>query len=470
MKKGRRTRTAMPRRRRRRDEPVGERAITVVGAGLAGCEAAWAAAGTGAEVRLLEMKPSRRTPAHTSPDFAELVCSNSLKAQRLDSAAGLLKEELRRLHSLCMEAADATAVPAGGALAVDRVRFAAYVTHKVRTHPRITVEECEVTAPPAEGVVVIATGPLTADPLARAIQDLCGGGLSFYDAAAPIVAADSLDRAHVFAASRYGREESGQGDYLNCPLDKAGYEAFHAALTTAETAPLHAFDRPDDTFRVYEGCMPIEVLAARGPDAIRYGPMKPVGLRDPRTGYRPWAVLQLRREDAAGTMYNLVGFQTNLTFPAQRRVFGLIPALREAEYRRYGVMHRNTFLDSPRLLTADYRFRRDTRLFFAGQMTGVEGYMESAASGLLAGLNAARTVRGEEALILPRDTMMGALAAYISDPGRTAFQPMGANFGLLPPLDVPIRDKRQRYAALAERALDSLGASGAVASMYAADA
>ena len=427
--------------------------ILVAGAGLAGCEAAWAIAESGLPVRLLEMKPGASTPAHHSLAFAELVCSNSLKAARLDSAAGLLKEEMRRLGSLCMEAAAVSAVPAGGALAVDRDRFSAYVTDKIRAHPLIAVEEGRLDALPPSLPAVVATGPLTAEPLASVLRELCGGALSFFDAAAPIVTADSVDMAHAFRASRYDREESGAGDYINCPLNKEEYEAFHAALVAAETAPQHAFDRQG---RVYEGCMPIEVLASRGLDAIRFGPMKPVGLRDPRTGHRPWAVLQLRMENAGGSLLNLVGFQTNLKFGEQKRVFGMIPALHSAEFARYGVMHRNTFLDSPRLLDADFQFRRRPGLFFAGQMTGVEGYMESAASGILAGRNAVRFRRGQPPLLLPPDTMMGALAAYVSGSPSADFQPMGANFGVLPPLEEPVRDKRKRYAALAERALSSL--------------
>ncbi len=427
--------------------------ILVIGAGLAGCEAAWAIAQAGIPVALADMKPRRFSPAHQREGFAELVCSNSLKAKRLDSAAGLLKEEMKRLGSVCILAALESEVPAGGALAVDREAFSAAVTRRIEAHPLITVRREEIPAVPEEGIAVIASGPLTDGELAASIARRCGGGLSFYDAAAPIVTAESLDMEHAFRASRYGKEESGEGDYINCPLNKEEYEAFHAALVSAETAPLHTFDeRP----KVYEGCMPIEVLAKRGSDSIRFGPMKPVGLRDPRTGHRPWAVLQLRAENAEGTLYNLVGFQTNLKFGEQKRVFGLIPALRRAEFVRYGVMHRNTFLDSPRLLTAGYQLRDEPRLFFAGQMTGVEGYMESAASGLLAGLNAARLWRGEDPLILPRDTMMGALAGYISSGPNPDFQPMGANFGILPPLSVPIRDKRQRYAALAGRALESL--------------
>ena len=429
--------------------------ITVIGAGLAGCEAAWAIARAGVPVTLVEMKPEKMSPAHHAAGFAELVCSNSLKARRLESAAGLLKTEMQRFGSVCMDAALRCAVPAGGALAVERDTFSVLVTQAVENHPLITVEHREVTALPAEGVTVVATGPLTAQPLADELRSLCGGALSFFDAAAPIVTAGSVDRAYAFCASRYDKGESGEGDYINCPMNREEYEAFHAALVTAETAPLHAFDRPEEP-RVYEGCMPIEVLARRGTAAIRFGPMKPVGLRDPRTGHRPWAVLQLRRENAQGTLLNLVGFQTNLKFGEQKRVFGMIPALHDAEFMRYGVMHRNTFLDSPRLLTAGFAFRTRPGLFFAGQMTGVEGYMESASSGILAGTNAVRFLRGEAPLILPPDTMMGALAAYISDESVKDFQPMGANFGILPPIEPKIRDKKQRYAALAQRALDSL--------------
>ena len=335
--------------------------ILVAGAGLAGCEAAWAIAESGLPVRLLEMKPGSSTPAHHSPVFAELVCSNSLKAARPDSAAGLLKEEMRRLGSLCMEAAAVSAVPAGGALAVDRDRFSAYVTDRIRAHPLIGVEESRLDDLPSSLPAVVATGPLTAEPLASALRELCGGALSFFDAAAPIVTAESVDMTRAFRASRYDREESGAGDYINCPLNKEEYEAFHAALVTAETAPQHAFDRQG---RVYEGCMPIEVLASRGLDAIRFGPMKPVGLRDPRTGHRPWAVLQLRMENADGSLLNLVGFQTNLKFGEQKRVFGMIPALHSAEFARYGVMHRNTFLDSPRLLDGGFSVPPPPRALF----------------------------------------------------------------------------------------------------------
>ena len=426
--------------------------ITVLGGGLAGCEAAWAIAGAGVAVTLVEMKPHKYTPAHHAPLFAELVCSNSLKAARLDSAAGLLKEEMAQMGSLCVAVARECSVPAGGALAVDRDRFSEEVTRRITAHPLITVENREVTVLPQEGLTVVATGPLTADALAADMVRVFGDGLSFYDAAAPIVTAESVDMSVAFRASRYDREQSGQGDYINCPLNKAEYEAFHEALVTADIAHLHAFDKP----KVYEGCMPIEVLARRGIDAIRFGPMKPVGLRDPRTGHRPWAVLQLRTENADGTLYNLVGFQTNLKFSEQKRVFSLIPALAHAEFARYGVMHRNTFLDSPRLLTQEFRCKSLPHLFFAGQMTGVEGYMESAASGILAGQNAVRALRGQAPLLLPPETMMGALSAHITDTSVKEFQPMGANFGVLPPLNQPIRDKRERYAALSARALDKL--------------
>ena len=426
---------------------MNEKRLTVIGAGLAGCEAAYAAAQRGVSVTLKEMKPQKFTAAHRSPLFAELVCSNSLKASRIESAAGLLKAEMKALGSLCVPIAEKCAVPAGGALAVDRVLFSAAVTDAVRQHPLITVEETEVTALPADGVTVVATGPLTAEALAADIERLCGG-LHFYDAAAPIVAADSVDMTAAFCASRYDREESGAGDYINCPMNKAEYEAFYDALIHAETAPLHAFDK----LKVYEGCMPVEVLAKRGADTLRFGPMKPVGLRDPRTGHRPWAVLQLRAENADGTMYNLVGFQTNLKFGEQKRVFGMIPALKDAVFMRYGVMHRNTFLQSPGFLGADFAVLSRPDLFFAGQMTGVEGYMESAASGLVAGINAANRILCKAPLTLSRETMIGALSAHVSTENRD-FQPMGANFGILPPLSAPIRDKRQRYAALAARAM-----------------
>ena len=426
--------------------------IQVIGAGLAGCEAAYQIAKRGIRVALYEMKPHKMTPAHRNTDFCELICSNSLKAARIDSAAGLLKEEMRRIGSLLMTCADACAVPAGGALAVDRERFARMVTKAIRTHPLITVIEQEVETLPHEGITVIATGPLTSDTLADKIIQRCGGSLHFFDAAAPIVTADSIDMEYAFTASRY--DKGGDDAYINCPMNKEEYERFHEALVQAERAPRHDVDVQNP--KVYEGCMPVEILAQRGPDTLRFGPMKPVGLRDPRTGHRPWAVLQLRSENANQSMYNLVGFQTNLKFPEQRRVFGMIPALHDAEYVRYGVMHRNTFLDSPRLLSADYAMLDTPDLFFAGQMTGVEGYMESASSGMMAGINAVKRMKGEPSVILPPTTMIGALSRYIADSTVKDFQPMGANLGILPPLTETIRDKRQRAAAYAQRSLEDL--------------
>lgn len=424
--------------------------VKVIGAGLAGVEAAWSLAERGIEVELFEMKPKKFSPAHHMPTFAELVCSNSLKAKRLESAAGLLKEEMRLLGSLCMRCADECAVPAGGALAVDREKFSLLVTEKINAHPLITVINEEVTEIPS-GNVIIAAGPLASESLSESISSLCGAGLFFFDAAAPIVTKESIDDEFSFSASRYDR--GGDDDYINCPMNKEEYEAFHEALINAESAELHAFDKRKD---IYEGCMPIEVMASRGKDTIRFGPLKPVGLRDPKTGHRPWAVLQLRKENKNGTLYNLVGFQTNLKFPEQKRVFSMIPALHNAEFVRYGVMHRNTYIDSPRLLSGDFSFRTRKDLFFAGQITGVEGYMESAASGIMAGINIARRLDGKETLVLPEDTMIGALSRYISDESVVNFQPMGANFGVLPPIEPKIRDKKERYFALANRGIDSL--------------
>lgn len=423
---------------------------TVIGAGLAGVEAAWQLAKAGIETELWEMKPLKFSPAHKMQGYAELVCSNSLKAMRLDSAAGMLKEEMRRFGSVCMMAAEKCAVAAGGALAVDRDEFSEIITKLIDENPLITVKHGEVKKIP-EGVVVVAAGPLVSDSLAADIDALCGGRLSFFDAAAPIITAESLDYDCLFTQSRYDR--GGEDDYINCPMNKEEYEAFYEAITTAERAGVHAFDERHD---VYEGCMPIEAMASRGADTMRYGPLRPVGLRDPKTGHRPWAVLQLRKENADGTLLNLVGFQTNLKFGEQKRVFSMIPALKNAEFVRYGVMHRNTFIDSPRLLNADYSFRNREGLYFAGQITGVEGYMESASSGILAGINAARHIKGEAPLILKNTTMMGALAEYISSSPSKDFQPMGANFGVLPPLDEKIRDKRERYAALSARGLNDL--------------
>lgn len=423
--------------------------FTVIGAGLAGCEVAWQIAEAGYEVTLFEMKPEKFSPAHKNKNFAELVCSNSLKASRIDSAAGLLKEEMARLGSLTVPVARNCAVPAGGALAVDRNEFSQTVTDMINPHPNITVENklVEEISLDDDEILIIATGPLTEGKLGEAIQNLCGDYLSFYDAAAPIVMADSVDMQKAFGASRYDR--GGDDDYINCPFNKAEYEAFIDELVNAEGAVVHDFD-------VYEGCMPIEKLAKRGLDAPRFGPMKPVGLVDPNTGHRPWACVQLRRENSKGTMFNLVGFQTNLKFGEQKRVFSMIPGLENAEFVRYGVMHRNSFLNSPKLLNADFSLRSNPNIFFAGQITGVEGYMESAASGIMAGINAVRRAEGEEPLVLSEYNMIGALSQYISDESVTNFQPMGANFGVLPPIEPKIRDKRERYMALANRALEQL--------------
>lgn len=431
--------------------------VKVIGAGLAGCEAAWQLAESGIGVDLYEMKPVKFSPAHKYEGFAELVCSNSLKASRVNSAAGLLKEEMRRLGSLTVPCAEETAVPAGGALAVDRKLFSDLVTEKIKSHPNITLHSEEVTEIP-EGNVIIATGPLTSDGLAESISRLSGGYLSFYDAAAPIVSFESLDMNRAFFAARYGR---GDDDYINCPFTKEEYLTFYNAIINAESAPLHDFDRPqelhnkNDSFTVYEGCMPIEVLAKRGEETMRYGAMKPVGLTDPVTGKRPYAVVQLRKENSSGTMYNIVGFQTNLKFGEQKRVFSLIPGLENAEFLRYGVMHRNSFLNSPKLLNSDFSLRSDGRIFFAGQITGVEGYMESAASGILAGKNMARKLMGKQPLKLPSETMLGALSAYISDETVENFQPMGANMGILPDIGERIKDKQQRYQVIADRALEA---------------
>lgn len=423
--------------------------VRVIGAGLAGCEAAWQLAQRGVKTELYEMKPNKKTAAHSTDLFAELVCSNSFKAARVNSAAGLLKEEMRRLGSLLTECADSTSVPAGGALAVDRKLFSGMVTDRVKSHPNITVIEEEIEEIPTDGINIIATGPLTSEPLAANIKNRFGGALSFFDAAAPIVTADSIDMTSAFSASRYGKGDG--DDYINCPMNKDEYELFHSELVSAQRTPLHGIDVANP--KVYEGCMPIEVMAQRGSDTIRFGPMKPVGLTDPRTGHRPWAVLQLRKENSGGTMYNLVGFQTNLKFGEQKRVFGLIPALKNAEFVRYGVMHRNTFLNSPKILNNIFSVREEPNLFFAGQMTGVEGYMESGASGLLAGINAAKRYLGESPLVLPEFTMIGALAGYISDETVENFQPMGANLGILPPLAEKIRDKQLKAQAHAERSL-----------------
>ena len=433
------------------NKPGPAKRAAVIGAGFAGVEAAKLLARNGVGVTLYEMKPARFSPAHRNANFCEVVCSNSFKAERLNSAAGLLKAEMARLGSLTVPCAYRTRVPAGGALAVDRDEFSALVTDAIRSDGNVTVINEEVARlPEGYDVIIIAAGPLVSDRLAATISDLTGSFLAFYDAAAPIVDADSVDMSRAFAASRY--ERGGEDDYINCPMDRDEYEAFIDALTAAERALVHDFDKTE----IYEGCMPIEVLASRGRDAARYGPLKPVGLTDPRTGRRPWANLQLRRENAAGTMYNLVGFQTNLKFSEQKRVFGMIPALKNAEYERYGVMHRNSFLNSPALLDAGCVLRSDRRVLFAGQITGTEGYMESAASGIVAGLNALALLRGEESVWLPETTMIGALQRRVSCSDAKRYQPMGAAFGLLEPLETKIRDKSERYMKLAERALAAL--------------
>ena len=426
--------------------------VAVIGGGLAGVECGSALSRNGITVDLFEMKPHKKSPAHKLDTLAELVCSNSLKAERLNSAAGLLKHEMAHLGSICVESAYECKVEAGGALAVDRYEFSRIITEKIKNDKNINIIEKEVTDIPEgyDGVVVCA-GPLASDALAEKIREMCGNGLSFYDAAAPIISAESIDMSCAFAQSRYDR--GGEADYINCPMNKEEYEAFYDAIINAESAEVHSFDKRKD---VYEGCMPIEVLASRGKDTMRYGPLKPVGLTDPRTGHRPWANLQLRKENKDGTMYNLVGFQTNLKFGEQKRVFSMFPALKNADFIRYGVMHRNTFIDSPRLLNGDFSLRSNPLLFFGGQITGVEGYMESAASGLMAGINLARRLKGEETVVLPKDTMIGALSRYISDESVKNFQPMGANFGVLPPLEEKIRDKQERYMQLAQRGMNSL--------------
>ena len=426
--------------------------VIIVGAGLAGSEAAWQAAGHGADVELYEMRPLHTTPAHKTADFAELVCSNSLRGAGLENAVGVLKEEMRRLSSVVLEAADAARVPAGGALAVDREGFSRYITEKVTAHPRVRLRRERLDRIPREdgAVTIVASGPLTDGALAEDIQKLAGeASFYFYDAAAPIVTLESIDMEKAYRASRYGK---GEAAYINCPMTEEEYRAFWQALTTAETAELHAFEKP----RFFEGCMPVEVMAARGESTLLFGPLKPVGLEHPGTGERPYAVVQLRQDNAAGTLYNIVGFQTHLKWGEQRRVFRMIPGLENAEFMRYGVMHRNTFLDSPRLLLPTYQLKKEPALFFAGQMTGVEGYVESAASGLVAGLNAARLAAGKTPLVFPPETCHGALAAYITEAEPRHFQPMNINFGLLPPPEGKIRDKKRRKEMLAERALASL--------------
>ena len=425
--------------------------IKVIGAGLAGCEAAWQIAESGIQADLYDMKPKKYSPAHKSPFLCELVCSNSLKSNELTNASGLLKEELRKLNSLVVRCADKCRVPAGGALAVDRERFSRLVTDKIKLHKNINFIEAEVERLNPDGnIKIIATGPLTSEPLAEYISELCGGSLSFFDAAAPIVTAESIDMNNAFFASRY---EKGDGeDYLNCPMDREEYKIFYNYLINAQRAPIKDFDVLDP--KVYEGCMPVEVLASRGEDALRYGPMKPVGLKNPKTGERPYAVVQLRKENLSGDLYNMVGFQTNLKFNEQKTAFGLIPALKNAEFVRFGVMHRNTFINSPKVLDATYSMKNNPNIFFAGQITGTEGYMESVSSGMVAGINAVRKFRGTSSVIFPEETMIGALASYISDKSIKNFQPMGANFGIIPKLHDKIRDKKLKKEMMAKRALE----------------
>ncbi len=427
--------------------------LRIIGAGLAGCEAAWQAANRGIQVTLYEMKPKKHSPAHKSNDFAELVCSNSLRADGLANAVGLLKEEMRKLNSLIMVCADATKVPAGGALAVDRDGFSAMVTEKIKNHPNITVVEEEVTAIDTDIPTIIAAGPLASDAIAEEIKKLTGmEGLHFYDAAAPIVSFESIDMSKAFRAARYGK---GGDDYINCPMNKEEYLAFYHALITAEGASLHeGVENP----KVFEGCMPIEIMAKRGEDTMRFGPLKPVGLTNPHDGTRPYAVVQLRQDNAAGSMYNIVGFQTHLKFPEQKRVFSMIPGLQNAEFLRYGVMHRNTYLKSPGLLTANYQMKSNPNLYFAGQITGVEGYVESAASGLIAGMSASANLLGEAEPNFSAKTAIGSLGTYISHEGITNFQPMNVNFGIMESLDERIRDKKEKAMKIADRSLAEISA------------
>ena len=423
--------------------------VNVIGAGLAGSEAAWQIAKRGIKVNLYEMRPVKQTPAHHTDKFAELVCSNSLRANALTNAVGVLKEEMRHLDSAIIAAADESSVPAGGALAVDRHEFAANVTDRVKNHPNVTVFQEEVQSIP-EGPTIIATGPLTSEALSKELKSLTGEEyLYFYDAAAPILEKDSIDMDKVYLKSRY---DKGEAAYLNCPMTEEEFDRFYEALISAETVPLKEFEK--EIF--FEGCMPIEVMAKRGKKTMLFGPMKPVGLEDPKTGKRPYAVVQLRQDDAAGTLYNIVGFQTHLKWGDQKEVFRLIPGLEEAEIVRYGVMHRNTFINSPSLLRPTYQFKNRDDLFFAGQMTGVEGYVESAASGLVAGINAARFVKGEGLVTLPEETAIGSMAHYITSTNKKSFQPMNANFGLLKDLGVRIKNKQERYAEYAKRAIETI--------------
>ena len=421
--------------------------VTIIGAGLAGSEAAWQVANAGVPVDLYEMRPVKKTPAHQTENFAELVCSNSLRGNSLTNAVGVLKEEMRRLNSIIIGSADQTAVPAGGALAVDRDSFSEKITEKIKSHPLITIKNEEITDIP-EGIVIIATGPLTSESLSQKIQEFNGSeGFYFYDAAAPIIDKSTIDMDKVYLKSRYNK---GEAAYLNCPMTEEEFNAFHEALVNAEVVPLRTFEKE----KFFEGCMPIEVMAQRGIKTMLFGPMKPVGLEDPKTGKRPYAVIQLRQDNAAASLYNIVGFQTHLKWGEQKRVFRMIPGLENAEFVRYGVMHRNSFMNSPELLKPTYQSKKRDDLFFAGQMTGVEGYVESAASGLLAGINAARLAKGEEPIEFPRETTLGSMAYYITHAEGKHFQPMNANFGLFPELPERIRDKKERYEAIANRALD----------------
>lgn len=428
-----------------------QQSITVIGAGLAGSEAAWQLAERGVRVDLFEMRPTKTTPAHQTDQFAELVCSNSLRGAAIENAVGLLKEEMRRLGSLIMSAADQNSVPAGGALAVDRELFSSEITKRLEQHPNVNIHRQEVHKIPQAGITVVASGPLTSDDLAENILRLTGEqSLSFYDAAAPIVTLESIDLNKAFWASRY---DKGEADYLNCPMTREEYEIFYQALISAEMAEVQGFEQQG---KVFEGCLPVEVMAKRGPQTLTFGPLKPVGLVDPRTGKKSYAVVQLRKENQAGTLFNLVGFQTHLKWGEQKRVFSLIPGLEKAEFVRYGVMHRNTFLNAPKVLKADFSLRIKPDLFFAGQMTGVEGYVESAASGLLAGLNAWRRLNAMNTLVFPAETTLGGLARHLEGSPSQSFQPMNINFGLLPPLSERIRDKREKNRRISERALAAL--------------
>lgn len=426
--------------------------VIIVGAGMAGSEAAWQVAQRGIKVDLYEMRPEKSTPAHKTEKFAELVCSNSLRGAGLENAVGLLKEEMRQLNSIIMESADINRVPAGGALAVDREGFSQYITDKVKNHPNVTVINKEIETIPQEddAITIIASGPLTSEVLAKSIGELTGQDyFYFYDAAAPLISKESIDMSKAYRASRYGK---GTADYINCPMDKEEYEKFWQELTTAELAPIKEFEKA----KFFEGCMPVEEMARRGIDTLLYGPLKPVGLEDPKTGKRPYAVVQLRQDNAADSLYNIVGFQTHLKWPEQKRVFGLIPGLENAEFVRYGVMHRNTFINSPELLRPTLQYKDRDDLLFAGQMTGVEGYIESAASGLVAGVNAAYLAKGENPVIFPEQTAHGSMCKYITSAVAKHFQPMNANFGLMPPLEERIRDKKLKKQKIAQRALEFL--------------